>query len=141
MYHLHLHLYSTKLELHTKTGRHSKMDLGRRILKLNSKAMEVLKEQRRINPFGEFVFVSEAGTPLITTRINEHLKKYCKMANVPYLSTHSIRTTNITKLFDMNVAPTKIQMAAGHTDIRTTNGYCRAEKCDEIDVEILEKAL
>lgn len=47
----------------------------------------------------------------------------------------------ITKLFDMNVAPTKIQMAAGHTDIRTTNGYCHAEKCDEIDEEILEKAL
>ena len=126
---------------YTKTGRHSERDLGRRILKLNSKAIEVLKEQRLRNPFGEFVFISEAGTPLITSRVNDHLKKYCKMAGVPYLSTHSIRTTNITKLFDMNVAPTKIQMAAGHTDIRTTNGYCHAEKCDEIDEEILEKAL
>ena len=126
---------------YTKTGGHSVMDMGRRTLKLNSKAMEVLREQKRINPFGEFVFVSEAGTPLITNRINEHLKKFCKMANVPYLSTHSIRTTNITKLFDMNVAPTKIQMAAGHSDIRTTNGYCHSEKCDEIDVDILEKAL
>ncbi len=63
------------------------------------------------------------------------------MAGVPYLSTHSIRATNITKLFDMNVAPTKIQLAAGHTDIRTTTGYCHSEKCDEIDEDILEKAL
>ena len=27
----------------------------------------------------------------------------------------------------MNVAPTKIQVAAGHSDIRTTNEYCHSE--------------
>ena len=77
----------------------------------------------------------------MTNKINASLKKYCRLANVPYHSSHSIRVTNITKLFDMNVAPTKIQIAAGHTDIRTTNGYCHAEKCDEIDADILERAL
>ena len=30
--------------------------------------------------------------------------------------------------------------AAGHTDIRTTTGYCHSEKCDEIDEDILKKA-
>lgn len=34
-----------------------------------------------------------------------------------------------------------VQFAAGHSDIRTTNGYCHSEKYDEIDVDILEKVL
>ena len=112
-----------------------------RSLKLNSKAIEVLKEQRKVNPFGEFVFVSKNGTPLTTNKINEHLKEWCKAAGIRYLSSHSIRVTSITSLYDHGVAPTKIQVSAGHSDIRTTNGYCRSEICDEIDEDILERAL
>ena len=126
---------------HTKTGKYSGDDIGKRVLKLNSKAMEVLEEQRRKNPFGEYVFLSRNNTPLLTNRINEHLKKYCEQAGIRYLSSHSIRVRNITALFDNGVAPTKIQMAAGHADIRTTNGYCRSESCDEIDMDIWEKVL
>lgn len=126
---------------HTKTGKYTQTDIGKRRLKLNSKAMEVLKEQRKINPFGEFIFLSQNGTPLRTNKINEHLKKYCREAGIRYLSSHSIRVSNITALFDNGVAPTKIQVAAGHSDIRTTNGYCRSEACDEIDLDILEKVL
>ena len=111
-----------------------------KIMKLNSKAAAVLREQRRVNPFGEFVFVSQSGTALMTNKINDHLRKYCGKAGIRYLSSHSIRVTNITSLFDCGVAPTKIQVAAGHSDIRTTNGYCRSEVCDEIDMDILEKA-
>lgn len=44
--------------------------MGRRTLKLNSKAYEVLKEQKHVNPFREFVFVSQNGTPLMTNKIN-----------------------------------------------------------------------
>ena len=47
----------------------------------------------------------------------------------------------LTSLYDHGVAPTKIQVAAGHSDIRTTNGYCRSEICDEIDISVLDKAL
>ncbi len=126
---------------HTKTGKYTQTDLGKRRLKLNSKAMEVLKEQRKKNPFGEYIFLSKNRTPLRTNKINEHLKKYCQEAGIRYLSSHSIRVSNITALFDNGVAPTKIQVAAGHSDIRTTNGYCRSEACDEIDLAILEKAL
>ncbi|MCR5790770.1 MAG: site-specific integrase, partial [Lachnospiraceae bacterium] len=126
---------------HTKAGKFTNTDLGKRKLKLNSKAVEVLKEQRRRNPFGEYVFVSQSGTALMTNKVNEHLRRYCKKAGIRYLSSHSIRVTNITALFDNGVAPTKIQVAAGHSDIRTTNGYCRSEICDEIDLDILEKAL
>ncbi len=126
---------------HTKTGKFTNVDLGKRRLNLNSKAVEVLKEQRKVNPFGEYIFVSKNGTPLLTNRINEHLKGFCKKAGIRYLSSHSIRTTNITALFDYGVAPTKIQVAAGHSDIRTTSGYCRSEACDEIDSNILDKVL
>lgn len=125
---------------YTKSNKYGK-GKGRRWLKLNSKAIEVLKEQRKANPFGEFVFVSKNGTPLRTNNINEHLKDYCQKAGIRYLSSHSIRVTNITSLFDNGVAPTKIQVAAGHSDIRTTNGYCRSDICDEIDESILERAL
>ncbi len=114
---------------------------GCRWVNLNDKAVEVLKEQRKANPFGEYVFVSQAGTPLIADKVNEHLRKYCEKAGIRYLSTHSIRVANITALYDNGVAPTKIQIAAGHSDIRTTNGYCRSEICDEIDGDILNKAL
>ena len=114
---------------------------GKRRLKLNSKAIEVLKEQRKVNPFGEYVFVSKNGSPLWTNKINQHLKEYCETAGIRYLSSHSIRVSGITSLYDCGVAPTKIQVAAGHSDIRTTNGYCRSEICDEISMDILEKAL
>ncbi len=93
------------------------------------------------NPFGEYIFLSQNGTLLRTNKINDHLKKYCKKAGIRYLSSHSIRVSNITALFDNGVAPTKIQFAAEHSDIRTTNGYCRSEACDEIDLDILEKVL
>lgn len=114
---------------------------GRRRLMLNSKAIEVLKEQRKANPFGEYVFVSQNGTALLTNKINEHLRGYCEKAGIKYRPTHSIRVTSITSLYDHGVAPTKIQVAAGHSDILTTNGYCRSEICDEIDISVLDKAL
>ena len=114
---------------------------GCRWVNLNDRAVEVLKEQRKANPFGEYVFVSQAGTALIADKVNEHLKRYCEKAGIRYLSTHSIRVANITALYDSGVAPTKIQIAAGHSDIRTTNGYCRSEICDEIDEDTLNKAL
>lgn len=95
---------------------------GKRRLKLNSKALQVLQEQRKVNPDGEYVFVSKTGSPLWTNKINEHLQKYCHSAGIRYLSSHSIRVSNITSLFDYGVAPTKIQVASGHSDIRTTNG-------------------
>ncbi len=114
---------------------------GKRRLKLNSKALQVLHEQRKANPFGEYVFISNTGSPLWTNKINQHLKEYCHSAGIRYLSSHSIRVSNITALYDVGVPPTKIQVAAGHSDIRTTNGYCRSEICDEIDLCVLEEAL
>ena len=114
---------------------------GKRTLMLNSKAVKVLEEQRKANPFGEYVFSSKNGTPLWTNKVNENLKKYCNEAGIRYLSSHSIRVSSITSLYDSGVSPTKIQIAAGHSDIRTTNGYCRSEICDEIDVSVLEDAL
>ena len=114
---------------------------GKRRLRLNSKAIQVLQEQKKANPFGEYVFVGKNGFPLWTNKINEHLKEYCHSAGIRYLSSHSIRVTSITSLYDCGVAPTKIQVAAGHSDIRTTNGYCRSEICDEIDLSVLEEAL
>ena len=51
------------------------------------------------------------------------------------------RLRSITSLFDHGVEGTKIQVSAGHSDIKTTNGYCRSEICDEIDENILEAAL
>nr|MCR5238060.1 site-specific integrase [Lachnospiraceae bacterium] len=114
---------------------------GCRWVNLNDRAVEVLKEQRKANPFGEYVFVSQAGTALIADKVNEHLQTYCEKAGIRYRSTHSIRVANITALYDSGVAPTKIQIAAGHSDIRTTNGYCRSEICDEIDGDTLNRAL
>ncbi len=48
---------------HTKSNKYDNGH-GKRRLKLNSKAIQVLKEQRKANPFGEYVFVSKNGTPL-----------------------------------------------------------------------------
>lgn len=120
---------------HTKTGKHSERDKGRRIVKLNPKALSLLLRIKETSTT-DYIFVSESGAPLKTNKINEHLKLYCKKADIPYRSTHSFRASNITYMFDMGVAPTKIQVAAGHTDIRTTESYCRSDKCDEIDESI-----
>ena len=113
---------------HTKSG----LKEGNRTQPLSDKAIEVLKAQRRSNPFGEFVFLYK-DAPLVTNTINHHLLRICERADVEYMSSHKIRFWSVTNMYANGMPQADIQRMAGHADPATTNHYKRIARLEEID--------
>lgn len=63
---------------------------GNRVIPIPKEAFEVLKRQKEINPYGEFVFMTK-GCVFHQNILNKALKKFCQLASVNYLSCHKIR--------------------------------------------------
>ena len=106
---------------------------------LSDLALFFLKEQRKENPFNEFVFISN-NHPLSTNMVNKKLKRICEQADVPYLSSHKIRFWAVTAMYDSNIPDFIIQYTAGHADPATTNHYKRPEKLGKrIEIETWNK--
>ncbi|MCC8138727.1 MAG: site-specific integrase [Lachnospiraceae bacterium] len=105
---------------------------SQRMLHMSDLAYTVLKEQRRNDPFSEFVFM-ENGHALLTTQFNRWLKRFCESAGVTYYSSHKIRFTNITKIVNCGGSLAQAQKAAGHKHITTTDHYIRNSKINQIE--------
>lgn len=115
---------------HTKSG----LKEGNRYQPLSEKAIEVLKAQRRTNPFGETVFMYD-DRPLITNTINKHLRRICEKVGVEYMSSHKIRFWSVTNMYANGMQQADIQRMAGHADPATTNHYKRVSRLGDIDTD------
>ena len=83
------------------------------------------------------------GRQIISDTFNEHLKKACNELNIKYRSSHQIRFTVATMLYDNGVPITQLSGLLGHADTATTWHYIRkqdptAETIDKMQA-ILEK--
>ncbi|WP_143008462.1 tyrosine-type recombinase/integrase [Pseudobutyrivibrio sp. YE44] len=116
---------------HTKSG----LKEGNRVQPLSDKAIEVLKAQRRENPFGEYVFLYN-DAPLVSNTINHHLKRICERVDIPYMSSHKIRFWSVTNMYANGMQQADIQRMAGHADPATTDHYKRVSRLDDIDTSI-----
>lgn len=115
---------------HTKSG----LKEGNRIQPLSDKAVEILKAQRRSNPFGEYVFLYK-DAPLVSNTINHHLLRICERAGVEYMSSHKIRFWSVTNMYANGMRQADIQRMAGHTDPATTDHYKRVSQLGDIAKE------
>lgn len=110
----------------------------KRKLKLTSEALKILELAKEINPDGEFVFMPN-GKLMLTDTFNEHLKKYCTECNIPYYSSHKIRFTSASNLYNGKNL-TQVSRALGHSQVATTLHYLRNVACDDDLLEQMEDA-
>ena len=82
----------------------------------------ILRKMKELNPNGKLVFMHE-GRPLTTDTFNRRLKKYCGELGITYLSSHKIRFTNASMLFDAGVKAIDIQPLLGHSNLAMTQHY------------------
>lgn len=96
---------------------------GKRIIPMTTEAMRILQLAKEINPTGEFVFMPY-GRIMLTDTFNDYLKKYCNKAGVPYYSSHKIRFTSCSTLYNGdNLA--EVSRLMGHSQVQTTLHYLR----------------
>ena len=77
---------------------------------------------KELNPDGEFLFMYK-GKPLTTDTFNRRLKQYCNEIGIQYLSSHKIRFTTASMLYNAGVKPIDIQPLLGHSNLAMTTHY------------------
>lgn len=76
---------------------------GFRSIPLTPQAQKIITKTLKLNPDGDFLFMKD-GQPIYADSFNEHLKnKVCKPLNIPYRSSHQIRFTITTMLYEAGV--------------------------------------
>ena len=98
-----------------------------RSVPLTPEAQAIAKEARRHNPFGEYLFM-EYGRPLYNDTFNDWLRKYSKAAGVPYLSSHKLRFTVASILYNggHGIDIKMLQRILGHSNLAMTLHYVGA---------------
>ena len=95
---------------------------GIREVILPSSAEWVLKEIRKRNPFGEYLFEKNGGR-IRTYTFTSRLKTICWKLGIVNKSLNKIRKTYGTILLDSGVEESLVIAQMGHTDIKTTKRY------------------
>lgn len=112
---------------------------GRRSVALTEKGEEILRQARKLNPFGKFVFFNEkTGKQFHEQSFSRKLKRICESLGIKKRSLHKARKTCATNMLNHNLDHMTIQEQLGHTDISTTfryyyfNNRTKEERRDEI---------
>lgn len=128
---------------HTK----KKSIYGDRFLPLSNYELDIFEKVKQINCDNDFfddnfVFCDSNGR-ITSSKIDSYLRKKCKLANIPVKSTHDIRRTVASEMFNNGVPVEIIQYYLGHSDIKTTYGYIldnnRKEETNKMILQSLEK--
>lgn len=121
---------------HTKACREE----GRRWVPVSNEAKKILEQLRIINGDKKYILQgsNNASFSISENGFNEHLRKYCKNAGIPYRSSHKFRFYGITALYDAGVDEPTIQYLAGHTTSDMTRKYRRSTIRD-VDSDIIEQ--
>ena len=111
---------------------------GKRQLPMTTEAERILRLAKKINPDGEYVFMPY-GRLMLTDTFNEYLKKYCEQCGVPYLSSHKIRFTSCSTLYNGKNL-TQVSRLMGHSQTATTLHYLRNVNSGSDMLEEMETA-
>ena len=116
-----------------------KSQAGVRTVVLPNQYMWLIKEIKKLNPFGEYIFVKN-GNRISTQSMRMRLKRICKKLKIYHKSPHKIRKTYATILLDNNVDQRLITGQLGHTEVLCTeNHYHRNRRNIDRKVEIISK--
>lgn len=97
---------------------------GFRYMPLMPDALLILNKIKQLNPDGEYILMQD-GKQLNANTFNRHLKKQCLLLNITPRSSHKIRFTVASMLFDKGVPLTTLQQLLGHTTTAMTLHYLR----------------
>lgn len=112
---------------------------GIREVILPSSAEWILKEIRKLNPFGEYLF-ERNGERIRTYTFTSRLKTICRKLGIVKKSLNKIRKTYGTILLDNGVEESLVIAQMGHTDIKTTKRYYyRNRKNLQQKTEVIDK--
>lgn len=120
---------------------------GERIVDLTEDAIYILEllkdfyQSQHIKT--EWLFINKSGKRIHNRAMQSHLKKYCKLANMPmFKSMHKIRSTYISMLRDAGMSFEKIAEEVGHQSVITTmNNYSFDVNSDVENRRILNSGL
>ena len=113
---------------------------GFRWIPLPTKAQEILEKVKALNPDGEYIFMYQ-GKQMYTQTFNEHLEKYCKEIGIESKSSHNIRFTVASVLYQGGVPLTEIQRLLGHTQLSMTLHYLKQILPSLETANLIEKCL
>ena len=127
----------TRTELGYTIAEQTKTEAGRRILTTRPEAWKAFQEQRRNNEIFNNGKVVSMDSPVFTLpkggiirpdRVNDDIKRICKLSGVEYFTCHAFRATFTSRCISAGV-PVKVLMETlGHTDVQMTLGlYGHAE--------------
>ena len=118
-----------------------KTEAGNRDIILNSDAQRTLKEIRKLNPFGKYMFMSD-GKRIKEKAFSVKIVKICRYVGIKERSMHKARKTYATKLINGGVDESLVVRQMGHTSIDCTkNHYYFNNKSDEDAAKQIEKAI
>lgn len=124
-----IHINRTEIRYYDNNGKNvyevrdfPKTEAGIRDVILPEDSTWIVKEIRKQNPFGEYLF-ERKGKRLKTYIFTKRLETICRRLKIKRKSQNKIRKTYGTILIDSGVDESLIISQMGHTDIRTTKGY------------------
>lgn len=128
----------------------TKTEASRRVIKIPTEAMKILKEHRKEQIENKFklcdkwvnsgkVFTQWNGKPIHPDTITAWFSQFIKKNNLPQIHLHSLRHTNATLLIASGVDLRTVSKRLGHSNMTTTsNIYTHAIKsADERAAELL----
>lgn len=118
-----------------------KTEAGNRDIILSSEAKKTLREIRRLNPFGEYIFMKD-GKRIKEKAFSVKIVKICHYVGIKERSMHKARKTYATKLINGGVDESIVVKQMGHTSIDCTkNHYYFNNKNEEDAVKQIERAI
>lgn len=124
---------------------YTKSDAGEREVYINSEAQKILKLIKKSSMkhslhSENFIFVNPKCKRITISSLEKYLYRRCEKINIAQKSSHKIRKTYISSLFDKGLNVDAIRELAGHEDERTSlNNYCFNRKNTAETEKLLEK--
>lgn len=115
-------------------------DSGFREIPLTAKAMEIIRKIQSLYPDNEYLFMHD-GRQLRGDAFNRELRKVCNALQIKYRSSHQIRFTVATMLYENGIPITQLSHLLGHSDTNTTWHYIRQSKPDYLTLETMQSVL
>lgn len=113
---------------------------GFRTVALTPTALSIVELAHDLYPDNEYLFMRD-GCQIIGNTFNEELERICKRLNIKYRSSHQLRFTVATMLFQGGMPITKLSTLLGHSTTAMTWHYIRQQTPDDGDLELMESVL
>ena len=115
-------------------------DAGFRYIPLTKDAKAILAKVKEINPTGKYIFMKNE-RQLTTDTFNRRLKKYCREIGIPERSSHKIRFSVASFLYENGMPLTDLQRLLGHTTTAMTLHYLRRVTPNENTSSLMQNIL